>query len=298
MSDFFETEEISGGECICGSGSYNKAALKGCGSYNKAALRGCGSYNKAALRGCGSYNKAALKGCGSYNKAALRGCGRGSGRTYDEDAVKASDDDIRNILSGGRVIKGSAEAKARMAVLRSLRTGKRRSKVAGRGLGSNPLWRNPNLCNMTLERAKRAAKLRGQTSGGIIQKLLPLYKEGVGKWASRIFSDKSAQEKRIAELEKLVAEKRARKSSGGKFEGRDIVDFFAGPIGWVAMGKRKARERKIRDLEKEAYGSGETPSKSITHMASRKSGPAVAAAKKWLAQMREMNGIEMSDDED
>lgn len=78
---------------------YNTAALLG-GSYNTAALDG-GSYNTAALDG-GSYNTAALDG-GAYNTAALRG--------------------------GARLRKGSAEARARMAYLRSLR-GK---KVAGSG---------------------------------------------------------------------------------------------------------------------------------------------------------------------
>ena len=78
---------------------YNTAALLG-GSYNTAALDG-GSYNTAALDG-GSYNTAALDG-GAYNTAALRG--------------------------GARLRKGSAEARARMAYLRSLR-GK---KVAGGG---------------------------------------------------------------------------------------------------------------------------------------------------------------------
>ena len=78
-------------------------------SYTEAALRGFGkkgwdSYTEAALRGFGSYTNAALKGCGSYTNAALKGMGRKCG--------------------GGRLKKGSPEARARMAYLRSLRTKK------------------------------------------------------------------------------------------------------------------------------------------------------------------------------
>lgn len=71
------------------------------GSYTNAALEGFGdeSYTDAALRGFGdeSYTDAALKGCGdeSYSNAALRGC--------------------------GKFKKGSPEAKAYMAHIRSMR---------------------------------------------------------------------------------------------------------------------------------------------------------------------------------
>lgn len=64
-------------------------------TYTSAALRGFGKYNEAALKGCGNYNDAALIGFGNYNDAAIRGF--------------------------GRLKKGSKEAKARMAYLRSLK---------------------------------------------------------------------------------------------------------------------------------------------------------------------------------
>ena len=41
---------------------------------------------------------------------------------------------------------------------------------------------------------------------------------------------------------------------GGKLEGRDVVDFLAGPIGWAFMGVRKAREKKIDKLKKQLNG--------------------------------------------
>ena len=38
---------------------------------------------------------------------------------------------------------------------------------------------------------------------------------------------------------------------GGKVTGRDVLDFFAGPIGWAFMGVRKKREKQIDKLQKE-----------------------------------------------
>lgn len=38
---------------------------------------------------------------------------------------------------------------------------------------------------------------------------------------------------------------------GGKVTGRDVLDFFAGPIGWAFMGVRKKREKQIDKLKKE-----------------------------------------------
>ena len=75
---------------------------------SSAALRGCGDemYTDAALRGYGDdmYTDAALRGYGDdmYTDAALRGYGKRS-----------------------HLVKGSPEAKAYMAKLRAMRTGKR-----------------------------------------------------------------------------------------------------------------------------------------------------------------------------
>ena len=41
---------------------------------------------------------------------------------------------------------------------------------------------------------------------------------------------------------------------GGKLEGRDVIDFLAGPIGWAFMGVRKSREKKIDKLKKQLNG--------------------------------------------
>ena len=103
-------------------------------SYSNAALNGFGdSYNSAALNGFGdSYNSAALDGFGeSYNSAALDGFGCDCGSSYNSAAVAG--------FGRPKLKKGSAQAKAYMAYLRSLRTGKRRTtstkKLKGKGLG-------------------------------------------------------------------------------------------------------------------------------------------------------------------
>lgn len=45
--------------------------------------------------------------------------------------------------------------------------------------------------------------------------------------------------------------KTATNVKGGKVTGRDVLDFFAGPIGWAFMGVRKKREKQIANLQKE-----------------------------------------------
>lgn len=218
MSDLFDYYSDDDDDDIAGGGSYNKAALKGFGSYNKAALKGFGSYNKAALKGCGSYNKAALKGFGKTN----------------------------------RLVKGSAEAKAHMAYLRSLR-GKRKTR-GGAYLRKSKSPYDRLFSNYVSSRVPSSTFARARAAYDGLEgsgPLLDFYKNSLGKWSSRIFSDKAKDEARLAELRKAVAAKKAGKTSGGKIEGRDVVDFFAGPLGWIAMGKRKKRQREIADLEKQ-----------------------------------------------
>ena len=51
----------------------------------------------------------------------------------------------------------------------------------------------------------------------------------------------------------IIRSKRLREKQlrGGKFEPRDILEFFMGPAGWINMGIRKARQRKMEKLQKE-----------------------------------------------
>ena len=114
--------------------TYSYAALKGLGepNYSSAALRGLGepNYTSAALRGLGepNYTSAALRGLGepNYTSAALRGLGKPN---YTSAALRGL-----GISMNTRLRKGSPEAKARMAYLRSLRGKKvKRGKLVGGG---------------------------------------------------------------------------------------------------------------------------------------------------------------------
>lgn len=132
----------------------------------------------------------------------------------------------------------------------------------------------------------RGSKLRKDLEGGfLLDALGKLYTGLVKKWGSNRITDLRSQREEIARLEDELKKKqrsqhrsgkavggcaackrRFRKKipvaisspdsiySGGKLEGRDIVDFLAGPIGWAFMGVRKSREKKIDKLKKQLNG--------------------------------------------
>ena len=154
---------------------YNTAALFG-GSYNTAALDG-GSYNTAALDG-GSYNTAALDG-GAYNTAALVG--------------------------GRRLRKGSAEARERMAYLRSLRkTGTRGGKVFSKRrpiLPAVPFLGKRFRGGDALETFKSAASAVQENPA-----ILDTLKKGVNFWGNWIGDNVSHNKSTDAEIARLEAE--------------------------------------------------------------------------------------------
>ena len=190
--------------------SYSKAALKGCGGYNDAALEGYGGYNDAALEGYGGYNDAALEGFGGYNDAALEGFGG-----YNDAALKGY----------GKLKKGSKEAKARMAYLRSLR---------GKGCSG--------------KRSRRTKRTKEIDGGSLLGLLAPKYFNYISGWAKDGFDERAAQKNEIARLKEKIKNKK-----GGKFDPKkDITDFIMGPWGWLKMGLRKKREREIARLRQEA----------------------------------------------
>lgn len=84
---------------------------------------------------------------------------------------------------------------------------------------------------------------RGCRGGSIWGTLGSLYAKSLGKWI------KGWREEDVAQRREL---KRLR---GGKIEGKDVVDFFAGPLGWIKMGIRKKRQKEIDALRK-ARGYG------------------------------------------
>ena len=123
--------------------------------------------------------------------------------------------------------KGSKEAKAYMAKLRSMR---------GRG------------------------KRKGKTIKGGNALLLFLgqkYWELLKKWASEGFSDRFAQKQEIERLRQLLKYKNDF-SGGGIIDNeqdlKDFIDFLAGPWGWLKMYKRKSRQQEIEDLKRQIYG--------------------------------------------
>ena len=212
-------------------------------SYTTAALDGYG-YTNAALEGYG-YTDAALEGCG-YNEAALEGCGR------------------RKVTLSGHVRKGSPEAKARMAYLRSLR------KTRGGRLPfdypkhirprkpldlDKPIDRKENMGDIVRQQMqprwhitdyKAPQNWKRKKGGGFnpfatIGKSLQFW----GKYGKSWYDDSKRDKETLARLEKL------KKQRGGKFELRDLRDGLLGPIGWIRMGIRKSRQKKIDALKKE-----------------------------------------------
>ena len=122
----------------------------------------------------------------------------------------------------GRLIKGSKQAKAHMAYLRSLR------KKYGGKIGRGKAKLNKYQGN-------------GFNPFGLIGKSLKYWVNYGKSWKD----DKDADNKEIERLKRLKA------SKGGKFELRDLRDGFMGPIGWIRMGLRKKRQREIERLKKD-----------------------------------------------
>ena len=191
----------------------------------------------------------------SYTDAALRGCGRPSLTGY--------------------VQKGSPEAKARMAYLRSLRGKKTRGKgVPGRGAGINQLYNlyrpapnpmaNPEFAKKYLAR-KKALKggspigdVAATTAATAASSSLPLggiasvYSSFVKKWLNGWKNEHDEYKREKARLEAIKAQRTKGKGiRGGQFETQDLVDGLAGPLGWIKMGLRKKRRKEIAQMKKE-----------------------------------------------
>ena len=201
--------------------------------YYDAALRG-GSYTNAALAGAGSYTNAALEGAGSYTSAALDGCGKPRLST--------------------RVRKGSPEAKARMAYLRSLRK-TRAGESLHHALGFNPppsaMGVHPYhqaMIKKMLDRERM--KERKKMKGGLgLEQILSYGLKGtlnsIGDWVNTSRSMKD-ELKRLREL---------KKAKGGKFTFHDFMKIITTPggpvIGAIRVGVEKKREKEIEKLRKE-----------------------------------------------
>lgn len=154
-------------------------------------------------------------GRGGRTAHALRGGGRGGGRVYDPRMHEqaSQDQDPLDGFSLTNLFGGRL---------------KKGSKAAKR--------------RMAFLRSLRRKKKSSTKGGGILTTVLPTYLRLTGNF----FNDHATTRRnQLAELERL------RKLRGGKFELRDIRDFFAGPIGWAMMGVRKRREKEIEDLQRQ-----------------------------------------------
>lgn len=143
--------------------SYTTAGLRGFGddTYTGAALRGFGddTYTSAALRGMGCgcsndyYTDSRGYGNDTYTSAALRGFGS----DIDDDEMISTKKPKKKKSTAKRLQKGSPEAKARMAYLRSLR-GKGTNKKHGKGRG----LRYPESVKRGLEKLIEERRLRSR----------------------------------------------------------------------------------------------------------------------------------------
>ena len=176
----------------------------------------------------------------SYTNAAIKGCG-----------------------NPRKLVKGSPEAKAYMAHLRSLRTGTRAGKKVNGGFA------------IPLGVAAKAA--------GIYANLMGKYIKG---WHEDSTRDK-AELKRLQEMKKrnggsmmcipnmigipninkkLITMygpggiRKKKTPSGGAVDwqrvGATARDIIAGPLGWIRLGVRRSREKQIAALQKEAKEKG------------------------------------------
>lgn len=127
----------------------------------------------------------------------------------------------RRTAIGGRLIKGSKEAKRRMAYLRSLRGKTRRT--------------------------------RGGALPAPVGKALTWGISNWVDWGKSYKQDRDQQIARIVELENKI--KRAR---GGNVltDGNTAANIFRGPAGWIRLAATNARKRKIEALEKQCRELG------------------------------------------
>ena len=68
-------------------------------------------------------------------------------------------------------------------------------------------------------------------------------------WIKKQLATRSTQKAEIEKLEKRL--QRAKSLQGGKFNWDDFKDVLMGPYGWIALGVRRHRQRKINELKKQ-----------------------------------------------
>ena len=118
-------------------------------------------------------------------------------------------------------------------------------------------WDGEGMISHKKRRKTQRKQLKGGMSPLLMKLLGSAYLKLVKNWAEGHFSRRKDQNDIIALLENKKKElefekmQQKQKIKGGKFESRDILDGLAGPWGWLMMGLRKRRDRKIENLKKE-----------------------------------------------
>lgn len=160
--------------------------------------------------------------------------------SFDNAALQGGGAAIINL--GSRVKKGSLAAKRQMAWLRSLKGTK---KGSGYYYGEDAKKRQRLAGKMMLHDNHLWLKQRPIYGGISPFTFVGPYFKTLFNWGKSWHDENKEQKAELERLRKLKA------SKGGKFELKDIGDFFAGPLGWIRMGIRKKRAREIEKLKNE-----------------------------------------------
>lgn len=210
-------------------------------------------------------------------------------RTGDEDLayrallnnLRTVDEEGRKEILSGYAPKGSDLAKAKMRYLRSLRGKTKTGRKVKGGIAitsvAGPIakllvnyykgWHEESKgMRDELARLRALKAQREKEKGGTIidRKFLDkvFLNEHLRALRTRKLKEKggmiSPAYRRRLNLEEMLMNNRRTlspddllKKRGGKFELRDLRDFFGGPQGWIRMGIRKKRQKEIDALKKE-----------------------------------------------
>ena len=164
--------------------------------------------------------------------------------------------------AGKRLIKGTKEAKERMAYLRSLR-----GKKAHGGFmfwkpskPPKPFREKAQELRTMLEKSEalrkklRERKAAAATGGELPTGVTDLLTMGVNNWVDwgkQYQQERDAQIAEIQRLENLRYERRRKAKGRVDINSSTLSNIARGPAGWIRLIGRSARQRKIDALKKE-----------------------------------------------
>lgn len=165
--------------------------------------------------------------------------------------------------AGKRLIKGTKEAKERMAYLRSLRGKKAHGGFIFWKPSKPPkpfrekaqelrtlLEKSGALRKKLRERKAAAATTGGEMPTGVTD-LLTLGVNNWVDWGKQYQQERDAQIAEIKRLEKLRDERKRKAKGRGDINSSTLSNIARGPAGWIRLIGRSARQRKIDALKKE-----------------------------------------------